>query len=116
MAVKKTKRAVTKVGTKQAAFSLLAPQAKAVLVTGSFCEWQTHSHHLRKDNTGTWKATLSLPPGRYEYRFVVDGEWQDDPSCSERDPNPFGTDNCVLEVEREQTQAERAKVSSAGVP
>jgi len=37
-------------------------------------------------------------PGRYEYRFVVDGQWRDDPACTERVPNGFGSENCVLRV------------------
>ncbi|HZZ79741.1 MAG TPA: glycogen-binding domain-containing protein [Gemmataceae bacterium] len=96
---------------KRVTFKLSAPLAQCVLVTGSFCNWQTHSHHLKKDKAGVWKATLSLPAGRYEYRFVVDGEWQNDPLCHERVPNSFGTENCILHVLREQTQEERPRSS-----
>ena len=96
---------------KQVTLKLSAPQAKTVLVTGSFCDWQTNSHHLKKDKAGIWKTTVSLPPGSYEYRFVVDGEWQDDPLCQERVPNAFGTENCILHVLREGTQEERGKVA-----
>jgi 1,4-alpha-glucan branching enzyme len=95
---------------RQVAFKLSVPQARSVLVTGSFCDWQINSHHLKKDKTGIWKATISLPPGSYEYRFVVDGQWQDDPLCHERVPNAFGSENCVLHVLREETQEERTKV------
>jgi len=45
-----------------------------------------------------WKKTISLPPGRYEYRLLVDGQWQDDPQCPLRQPNQFGGENCVCEV------------------
>lgn len=78
--------------------SLNAPGARSVVVTGTFCDWANEGHPLKHDGNGTWKATLTLPAGRYEYRFLVDGTWQDDPSCTERVPNPFGTENCVLEV------------------
>lgn len=61
---------------KRITFKLSAPQAQGVLVTGSFCDWQTQSHHLKKDKAGVWKTILSLPAGSYEYRFLVDGEWQ----------------------------------------
>lgn len=97
-------------------FTLQAPQADAVLVAGTFCDWQTHSCHLKKDKTGLWKATLSLPPGRYEYRFLVDGDWCDDPKCLERVTNPFGTENCVLEVLRDVAQAERTKIGREVLP
>jgi PAS domain S-box-containing protein len=39
-----------------------------------------------------------LEPGLYEYRFVVDGVWQNDPQCTGRRENDFGTENCVLIV------------------
>ena len=97
-------------------FSLLAPQAKTVLVTGSFCDWQVHSIAMKNDKSGTWKKSLRLPPGRHEYRFLVDGEWHDDPQCPERVPNPFGTENCVLHILREHAQEERAKTANEDVP
>lgn len=95
---------------KRVTFKLHAPQAHFVLLTGSFCDWQTNSIHLKKDKAGVWKTTISLPVGSYEYRFLVDGEWQDDPLCHERVPNPFGTENCVLHVLRDETQEERSKI------
>lgn len=78
--------------------SLKAPAAKSVAVTGSFCNWVPQGHPLKHDHQGVWKATLNLPPGRYEYRMLVDGQWYDDPSCPERVPNPFGTENCVFRI------------------
>jgi 1,4-alpha-glucan branching enzyme len=101
---------------KRVAFTLAAPQAQSVLVTGSFCDWQTQSHPLKKDRQGTWKTTVPLPPGRYEYRFLVDGNWHDDPQCLERVPNPYGSENCVLHVLREVAQAERTKVACEEMP
>jgi 1,4-alpha-glucan branching enzyme len=77
---------------------LAAPEAEQVLVTGSFCSWVADSVALNKGKKGLWKTTLSLAPGRYEYRFIVDGKWCDDPNCTERVPNEFGTENCVLHV------------------
>jgi hypothetical protein len=53
---------------------------------------------LKKDSGGRWKGTLSLPPGEHEYRFRVDGEWRDDPKCSERIPNRYGSENCIVHV------------------
>jgi hypothetical protein len=37
-----------------------------------------------------------IEPGRHEYRFIVDGQWTDDPLCSAFVSNPFGSLNCVL--------------------
>ena len=47
---------------------------------------------------GKWVKQLSLTPGRYEYRFVVDGDWVSDPNA-EQTPNPHGGCNSVLIVQ-----------------
>jgi 1,4-alpha-glucan branching enzyme len=80
------------------AFALQAPHANSVFVTGSFCGWQPDCFPMKKDKRGHWKAELPIGPGQHEYRFLVDGEWQEDPACTERVPNPFGSHNCVLNV------------------
>jgi 1,4-alpha-glucan branching enzyme len=80
-------------------FSLLAPQALSVFLSGDFNEWNPSSHPLKKGKDGTWKIYLSLNQGRYQYRFLVDGEWQSDPNSSECVANPFGTSNCLKIVE-----------------
>lgn len=75
-----------------------APQAETVFVAGEFNQWRAGDTRLRRDETGTWKVQVWLAPGRYEYRFIVDGEWQDDPLASARVPNAFGSSNCVLAI------------------
>ena len=79
-------------------FSFTAPEANTVLLVGDFTGWQEAPLTLKKDKGGTWKKTVSLPPGRYEYRLLVDGQWQDDPQCASRQPNQFGGENCVCIV------------------
>ncbi len=76
-------------------FSLSAPQAKSVFIAGDFNQWNPSSHPLKKDRQGIWKISLPLAPGQYEYRFFVDGEWQNDPNCPSLVENPFGTLNCL---------------------
>lgn len=78
---------------------LLAPQARSVFLAGSFNQWNPSSHPLKKDREGIWKISLPLDPGQYEYRFFVDGEWQNDSNCSSFIKNPFGTLNCLKIVE-----------------
>jgi len=56
-------------------------------------------------NEGEWTKELVLPLGRYEYRFVVDGQWADDPAARELIPNPFGTANAVVEVRLPATES-----------
>ena len=79
-------------------FSYNAPSAQAVLLAADFTGWNQAPLTLKKDKGGTWKKTVSLPPGRYEYRLLVDGEWRDDPQCPHRQPNQFGGQNCVCIV------------------
>jgi 1,4-alpha-glucan branching enzyme len=74
------------------------PDAQSVSVAGNFSDWQPDRYLLKKDKKGLWKITLTLAPGRYEYRFVVDDEWRNDPQCDERTANEFGGENCVLNV------------------
>jgi 1,4-alpha-glucan branching enzyme len=80
---------------KKVEFSLLAADAKSVFVAGNFNQWNLSSYPLKKDKQGIWKISLSLDPGQYEYRFFVDGEWQNDPWCGSFVENPFGTLNCL---------------------
>ena len=84
--------------TQKVTFSFTAPDAQSVLLAGDFTGWQQAPLDLKKDKSGVWKKTVSLPPGRYEYKLLVDGNWQDDPSCQERHPNQFGGQNCVCVV------------------
>ena len=92
----------TKSKSKQAtriAFTLAAPEAQNVFLVGDFNNWDETSHPLKKNSDGTWKITISLTPGRYEYRLLVDGAWQNDPKCMSFTPNPFGQENCIRVVE-----------------
>ena len=79
-------------------FSILAPEAQSVKLLGDFSDWEQRPVDLRKLRSGQWKATLSLTEGRHEYRYLVDGQWRDDPNCSTRVPNAFGGENCVCVV------------------
>ena len=68
-----------------------------VFVAGTFNEWNPSAKRLScKD--GVHKATMLVPKGRHEYKFVVDGTWHMDPDCDEWVPNPHGSFNSVLTV------------------
>ena len=84
-------------GRKSVEFTLQAPQASSVVVAGSFNDWDPRKARLTRDGDG-WKTSISLAPGRYEYRFVVDGQWLTDPNCKERVRNDYGSTNSVLVV------------------
>ena len=54
---------------------------------------------MKRQRNGSWKALVAVPPGQHKYRFIVDGQWADDPKCDARKPNPFGGENCTRVVE-----------------
>ena len=89
---------LTPARAKQHTFTVHISGARSVAMTGSFCQWCPDGRLMRHDGNGTWSAKIMLPPGRYEYRLLVDGEWRDDPGCSERVPNGLGEENCVFHV------------------
>ncbi|MFM1769481.1 MAG: hypothetical protein RJA22_2010 [Verrucomicrobiota bacterium] len=82
-----------------------APGARAVFVAGNFNDWQPAATPMTRGRGGRWTATLLVPPGVHEYRFVVDGSWQDDPHAARSVPNPFGGRNSLLEVRPSPAQA-----------
>lgn len=79
-------------------FRLHAPDAERVCVAGTFNDWDPEIRPMKRGKTGTWSTWTSLPTGTYEYRFVVNGEWRDDPSCDARRANTFGTYNSVFQL------------------
>ena len=85
--------------SKKVNFSFSAPQAERVSLAGDFNDWDPMSHPMKKDKKGVWKISINLDPGTYQYNFYVDGEWENDPNCTECVENPFGTLNCVRKVE-----------------
>jgi len=87
-----------KQATRKEAFAINAPEAQSVAVAGSFTNWEQSPVPLKRQKNGTWKTTLALDAGQHEYRFLVDGQWTDDPECAQRAANPFGSENCVRQV------------------
>lgn len=79
-------------------FEYFNESAGDVFVAGSFNDWQPHATPLVKQQGGKWSTRLFLKPGTYEYRFVVDGQWQDDLSAARFAANPFGGLNAVVDV------------------
>ncbi|HOI96293.1 MAG TPA: isoamylase early set domain-containing protein [Syntrophobacter fumaroxidans] len=80
-------------------FILIAPGAGSVCVAGSFNGWSRQSHCMRREGS-TWAVSLRLPPGRYEYAFVLDGKtWQADPGATLSEESGFGRKNSILIVE-----------------
>ncbi len=79
-------------------FAFNAPAASSVQLVGDFTHWQEQPLSLKKETSGLWRVSVELPAGTHHYRFLVDGEWRDDPECTVRVPNPFGSENSVRVV------------------
>lgn len=79
-------------------FSYYAPDAGTVKLAGDFTDWETEPVEMMHSADGTWFTVVPLAAGVYSYRFIVDGEWRDDPLSGCHMPNPFGTQNAILYV------------------
>jgi chromosome partitioning protein len=79
-------------------FVTLYPRAKSVQIAGDFNNWQPHQTVMEPTQDGKWELALALAPGKYRYRMVVDGQWQQDPYNETIELNPFGEFNSILEV------------------
>ena len=88
----------TRAAARRVPFSVNAPRAERVVVTGDFTAWSHEGVPLRRASNGQWGTVLSLSPGEHQYRLIIDGEWCDDPMAKKQVPNEFGGANCVLEV------------------
>lgn len=79
-------------------FKFYAPLSKDVKLAGDFNGWNASKCPLKKQKDGHWTATLNLKSGSYQYRFLVDGNWENDQRPVKVVPNAFGTWNCVIEI------------------
>jgi len=84
---------------REVVFRIDAPQAARVGVAGTFNGWDPGRGAMSKDRiSGVWTLTIELPPGSHQYRFVVDGEWIEDPANQAREEAPGGFLNSVVLV------------------
>jgi 1,4-alpha-glucan branching enzyme len=79
-------------------FEFNHPTATTISVAGTFNDWRPGAAPMIPLGAGRWIKALTLPPGKYEYRLVVDGKWMCDPLAAETVPNSFGELNSVLRV------------------
>jgi hypothetical protein len=76
--------------------------ADNVVLSGSFNRWDEHLYKMKKTDNG-WKLTLQLVPDNYQYRFIVDGNWIEDPNNSYKIENEFNEYNSVIDIQEEVT-------------
>lgn len=75
-------------------------EATRVHLVGEFNDWDIISDPLRKRRDGTFSLTLTLKPGRsYRFRYLVDDtSWENDPEADAYVPNPYGTEDSLINV------------------
>lgn len=80
-------------------FTLKYPQAREVYLCGDFNRWSPGRDRMfLRSGMGCWEKRVTLAPGRYEYKFLVDGQWVHDAGAPENRPNIHGSLNSVRVV------------------
>ncbi len=87
--------------SKEVVFTIEAHHAAQVQVMGDFNDWNLEGSEMERVD-GIWQKVVTLPPGRYRYRYIVDGRWQSDPLNVAVEPNPHGGFDSILVVDEEQ--------------
>ncbi|MBN2564571.1 MAG: glycogen-binding domain-containing protein [Candidatus Eisenbacteria bacterium] len=90
-------------------FQYHAPSARQVTLAGNFNNWGGTQGGGRydpsidpmsdPDGDGTWTTVIPLPPGRYQYKFVIDGgvRWEQDPNNADK-ATEGGIENSLVVV------------------
>ncbi|HLT34009.1 MAG TPA: hypothetical protein VKZ98_09485 [Aquaticitalea sp.] len=73
--------------------------AKKVILSGTFNRWNEQLFKMYKIENG-WEIVLQLPPNEYEYRFIVDGRWMEDPTNPDKVVNEYGEYNSHIDVKK----------------
>ena len=78
--------------------SLSKEPPKDVTIKGSWKKWQADDHltrEVRENGEVFFRITMTLHPGVYQYKYIIDGQWECDPN------SPLALDeegNCNNEV------------------
>lgn len=89
--------------------------ADRIYLSGDFNNWSRTDLPLHQGRDGVWRVVLDLPAGqRYQFRYLVDGQWRTDYHADGYAPNEYGSQNSILEAElpEAELQAEPAFAGS----
>jgi len=92
MIIKKGKSQVTFVYTPD------EPACKSVTVVGTFNNWHPKHGTMRKQKDGSFRKRINLEPGEHRYKFLVDGNWIEDPEADGLIQNEYGTQDSLVTV------------------
>jgi len=81
---------------KSVMFTLDAQSGLDVSIAGSFNDWTPEA--MTKGPDGLWRITVQLAHGTYEYRFLVDADWREDPNNPRKTQDESGEYNSICDV------------------
>ena len=84
-------------------FAIEAPDAQRVQLVGDFNEWTPDVNEMTPAGR-IWTSVVKLHPGRYRYRYVIDGQWQHDPLNADVEPAPYGGHNSVFVLDESRCE------------
>ncbi len=73
--------------------------AKNVIISGTFNRWDESGFKMKQTDDG-WEVTLQLRPDIYQYKFIVDGNWVEDPQNPSKVENEHEGFNSVIDVQK----------------
>jgi 1,4-alpha-glucan branching enzyme len=74
-------------------------RAETAYLCGEFNGWSRTSHPMMRRKNGSFTLTVTLPPGEYRFRYLLDGlRWENDWAADDYRPNEFGHDDSVVQV------------------
>lgn len=79
-------------------FRVRAMGAHRVQLAGDFNDWNPDRTPMQHVDNDTFQIKVPLGPGRYRYRYVIDGQWRNDPANYQVETNPYGELNNILDV------------------
>ncbi len=91
-------------GTQQVSLTVPSPYAQQVTLVGDFNDWRKDATPMRRISSGDWAATIYLPEGVYEYKFLMNGsDYQPNMNSPFKKADPYGAMNSVLIVGNPKT-------------
>ena len=73
-------------------------ECRRLQLAGDFNNWIPDRDVETRNVNGHWQKIFTAEPGVYEYRLIIDGKWQHDPTNAAEIPNELGTINSLLQV------------------
>ena len=87
------------IAKKQVTFTCnINSNARSVYLVGNFNDWNPTKKKMNKGKNGKFQTRLTLAQGEYQYKFIIDGIWQNDPDAQGQAMNPYGTLNSIIRI------------------